>query len=116
VALALVAIWLGVMPLLADVWYFHNRLDLAVVADPVQAHYHRLFGNSLVAAGKVRQGVDEMRLAARLGEPDPQLYLELGDAETQLGELAQARADYRMALVIDPYFSQARQRLAAAPL
>jgi O-antigen ligase len=116
VALALAAIWLGVMPVLADVWYFHNRLDLAVVADPVQAHYHRLFGNSLVAAGEVRHGVDELRLAARLGEPDPQLYLELGDAETQLGELAQARSDYRMALVIDPYFGLARQRLAATPL
>jgi O-antigen ligase len=115
VALALAAIWLAVMPLLADVWYFHNRLDLAVVADPIQAHYHRLFGNSLVAAGEVRHGVDEMRLAARLGEPDPQLYLELGDAETQLGELPQARSDYAMALVIDPYFSPARQRLAAAP-
>jgi O-antigen ligase len=116
VALALAAIWLGVMPLLADVWYFHNRLDLAVVADPVQAHYHRLFGNSLVAAGEVRHGVDEMRLAAQLGEPDPWLYLELGDAEMQLGEVAQARSDYRMALVIDPYFAQARQRLATAPL
>jgi O-antigen ligase len=115
VVLALAAFWLGVMPVLADVWYFHNRLDLAVVADPVQAHYHWLFGNGLVAAGEVRRGVDEMRLAARLGEPDPQLYLDLGDAETQLGELAQARSDYRMALVIDPYFSQARQRLAAAP-
>ena len=113
VALALAAIWLGVMPVLADVWYFHNRLDLAVLADPVQAHYHRLFGNSLVAAGEVRHGVEEMRLAARLGEPDPWLYLELGDAEVQLGELAQARSDYRMALVIDPYFSPARQRLSA---
>jgi O-antigen ligase len=114
VALALAAIWLAVMPLLADVWYFHNRLDLAVVADPIQAHYHRLFGNSLVAAGEVRHGVDEMRLAARLGEPDPQLYLELGDAELQLGELAQARSDYQTALVIDPYSAPARQRLAAA--
>src|ERR1700674_4214464 len=38
-ALALAAIGLGVMPLLADVLYFHNRLDLAVVAGPVQAHY-----------------------------------------------------------------------------
>jgi tetratricopeptide (TPR) repeat protein len=116
VSLALAAIWLGVMPVLADVWYFHNRLDLAVAADPIQPHYHRLLGNSLVAAGEVRRGVDEMRLAARLGEPDPWLYLELGDAEMQLGEVAQARSDYRMALVIDPYFAQARQRLAAAPL
>ena len=112
VALALAAIGLGVMPLLADVWYFQNRLDLAVAVDPAQAHYHRLFGNRLVAAGDVRHGIDEMKLAARLGEPDPWLYLELGDAETQLGELAQARSDYRMALVIDPYFAQARQRLA----
>jgi O-antigen ligase len=114
VALALAAIWLGAMPLLADVWYFHNRVDLAVVVDPVQAHYHRLFGSSLVAAGAVRHGVDEMRLAAKLGEPDPWLYLELGDAEMQLGESAQARSDYRTALTIDPYFGPARQRLGAA--
>lgn len=113
VGLALVAVWLGALPVLADVWYFHGRLDLSVAADPVQAHYHRLFGESLVATGAVSHGVDEMRLAARLGEPDPWLYLELGDAEQQLGDSSQARSDYRTALAIDPYFAPARQRLAS---
>jgi Flp pilus assembly protein TadD len=108
-----VAVWLGALPVLADVWYSHGRLDLAVVADPLQAHYHRLLGESLVATGAITHGVHEMRLAAQLGEPDPWLYLELGDEELRLGETAQARSDYRMALVLDPYFAPARQRLAA---
>ena len=113
VGLALVAVWLGALPVLADVWYFHGRLDLSVVVDPVQAHYHRLLGESLVATGAVSRGVDEMRLAARLGEPDPWLYLELGDGEQRLGESSQARSDYRAALAIDPYFAPARQRLTS---
>ncbi len=113
VGLALVAVWLAAMPVLADVWYSHGRLDLAVVADPLQAHYHRVFGESLVATGAIGHGVDEMRLAARLGEPDPWLYLELGDGEQRLGESSQARSDYRTALAIDPYFAPARQRLAS---
>jgi O-antigen ligase len=112
VGLALAAVWLGALPLLSDVWYSHGRLDLAVVADPLQPHYHRLLGESLVATGAVRRGVYEMGLAARLGEPDPWLYLELGDAEQRLGESALARGYYRTALVIDPYFGPARQRLA----
>jgi O-antigen ligase len=111
VILALAAVWLAAMPVLADVWYSHGRLDLAVVADPLQPHYHRLLGESLVATGAVRRGVYEMGLAARLGEPDPWLYLELGDAEQRLGESALARGYYRTALVIDPYFGPARQRL-----
>ena len=114
VGLAVAAVWLGAMPLLSDVWYSHGRLDLAVVADPLQPHYHRLLGESLVATGAARRGVYEMGLAARLGEPDPWLYLELGDAERRLGELALARGYYRTALVIDPYFGPARQRLAGA--
>jgi hypothetical protein len=113
VALALVAIWLGVLPVLADVWYSHGRLDLAVVVDPLQAHYHRLLGEGLVATGATTHGVEEMRLAARLGEPDPWLYLELGDAELRLGQDSHARSDYRTALAIDPYFAPARQRLAS---
>jgi O-antigen ligase len=115
VALALAAVWLSAMPLLADVWYSHGRLDLAVIADPLQPHYHRLLGESLVATGAVHRGVYEMGLAARFGEPDPWLYLELGDAEQRLGESALARGYYRTALVIDPYFGPAHQRLAGAP-
>ena len=64
------------------------------------------------STGAIAHGVAEMRLAARLGEPDPWLYLELGDDEQRLGDSSQARSDYRTALVIDPYFAPARQRLA----
>jgi Flp pilus assembly protein TadD len=53
-----------------------------------------------------------MRRAAELGESEPGLYIDLGDAEAQLGRVADARADYKRALQIDPYYSPASQRLA----
>ncbi len=112
--LALAAVWLGALPVLADVWYHQGRLDLAVVADPLQARYHRVLGETLVAQGAHSKGVAEMRLAGQLGETDPTLYVELGDEEGLLGEHAQARRDYLRALEIDPYFAPARQRLSVA--
>jgi Flp pilus assembly protein TadD len=57
--------------------------------------------------------VDEMKLAADLGESEPGLYVELGDREVQLGRLADARRDYRRALQIDPFYAPAQQRLAS---
>lgn len=111
VALAMGAVYFGALPLLADVWYHQGRVDLAVVADPLQAQYHRVWGETLVAERRPQQGVDEMRLAGQLGETDPTLYVELGDAERQLGDAAQARLDYLRALEIDPYFAPAQQRL-----
>jgi Flp pilus assembly protein TadD len=57
--------------------------------------------------------VEEMRRAADLGESEPGLYVELGDSEAKLGRLADARSDYGRALEIDPFYSPARQRLAA---
>jgi hypothetical protein len=112
VAMALAAVGLGAMPLLADVWYAHGRLDLAVVADPLQAQYHRVLGESLVATGSPSRGLNELQLAARLGESDPQMYVDIGDAEQGIGRPAEARAAYQMALRIDPFFVPARRRLA----
>jgi Flp pilus assembly protein TadD len=103
---------LGAMPVLADAWYFRGRLDLAVVADPLQGRYHWDYGKSLAAIGLASRGLDEILLAARLGESNPQLYVDIGDAESGLGRPADARAAYRMAVEIDPYFITARQRLA----
>jgi O-antigen ligase len=112
VALAVVAVWLGVLPILADAWFYKGRLDLAVAYDPLQARYHRVLGESLVGQGSLTKGVNELRMAGQLGETDPALYVELGDAERRVGKSSQAIGDYKRALEIDPYFAPAIQRLS----
>ena len=112
-ALALVAVGLAALPILAEAWYSEGRSDLAVQVDPLQSQYHRAFGERLIGQGSQQQGLSELRLAARLGSTDPSLYVELGDEELRTGDVAQARADYQMALTIDPYWLPAKQRLAA---
>ncbi|HXJ49338.1 MAG TPA: O-antigen ligase family protein [Candidatus Acidoferrum sp.] len=112
IGLALAAIGLGALPLLADAWYLQGRAELAVRIDPLQARYHWALGQAFVAHGSQAEGVVELRRAADLGETEPGLYVELGDAEAQLGRTADARGDYRQALVIDPYYAPASQRLA----
>jgi O-antigen ligase len=111
-ALAVGVIWFALLPVLADVWYAQNRLDLAVVADPLQGKYHWAFGQGLVAIGSPSSGLNEMQLAATLGESDPQLYVDIGDTERGLGRPDEATAAYRMALKIDPFNVTARRRLA----
>ena len=112
VALLVAAAGLGVIPVLADVWSSQNRFELAVAADPLQGYYHWRLGQSLVAMGSPTHGLEEMLQAARLGEDDPQLYVDIGDAEQGLGRTADARAAYGMALKIDPFYLPAQQRLA----
>lgn len=112
-ALALAAVGLGVMPVLADAWYSQGRVDLAVVVDPLQARYHWELGLNEIGKGHAKAGVAELRRAADLGETEPEVYVDLGDAELRLGDSASARRDYEMALVIDPYYAPARQRLAS---
>src|SRR6202040_1587504 len=93
IALALVAVGLGALPLLADTWYLQGKTELAVRVDPLQARYHWALGQGLVANGSKDQGVEELRRAADLGESEPGLYIDLGDVEAQLGRVADARAD-----------------------
>jgi O-antigen ligase len=111
-ALAAAVAWLGAMPVLADVWYYQSRLDLSVIVDPLQGRYHWALGQGLVAIGSTSRGLTQLQLAAKLGESNPQLYVDIGDADQQLGRSAEAQAAYRMAVVIDPYFRLARDRLA----
>ncbi|TMC00220.1 MAG: tetratricopeptide repeat protein, partial [Chloroflexi bacterium] len=113
VVAVLAAIWLGVMPVLAEAWSWQGRSDLAVTVDPLQSHYHWNLGFSRITSGDVRGGVAELQRAADLGETEPQLYVDLGDAEMKLNDRAAARRAYEQALVIDPYFAPARQRLAS---
>jgi len=105
-------VWFGALPVLADVWYYQGRLDLAVIADPLQGRYHWLLGQNLVGSGSSAGGLDELLLAGRLGESNPQLYVDIGDVQQRLGRTAEARAAYRMALIIDPYYGPALKRLA----
>ena len=100
--LVLVAVVFAVLPLLTDVWYLRGRADLAVKVDPLQAQYHWAIGT-----------LAELQRAADLGETTPDMYVQLGNAELQRGDLAAARRAYQRALQIDPYFTPAAQRLAA---
>ena len=109
--LLVAAIFFGVMPVLADTWYSRGRPELAVIVDPLQARYQWDLGLSRIALGDQRGGVAELQRAAYFGETEPQLYVDLGDAEVKLGDRASARRDYNRALLIDPYFAPARQRL-----
>src|SRR5712692_7567148 len=78
---------------------------------PLQARYRWDLGLSLAASGDPRAGVAELQRAADFGETEPQLYVDLGDAERKLGDVATARRAYQQALVIDPFFAPAHQRL-----
>ena len=111
-ALLATAVAFGALPVLAEAWYSNGRPDLAVSADPLQAQYRRALGEALIQQGRQSEGVEQLRLAASLGETDPGLYVELGDAELDTGDVEQARADYRRALVIDPFWAPAKQRLS----
>ena len=82
--------------------------------DPFQSQYHRALGETLIAQGDLSGGVQELRLAGRLGNSDPGLYVELGDEELQQGNPAAARADYEMALAINPFWQPALQRLSSS--
>ena len=108
--------WLAAMPVMADVWYYQSRSDLSVVVDPLQGRYHWVLGQGLVAIGSTSRGLDQMKLAGRLGESDPQLYIDIGDAEQRLGRSAEARSAYRKALAIDPFYRPAKDRLAGKGL
>ncbi len=112
VALALVGAVLASLPVVAEAWYAGGRNDLAVRVDPFQSQYHRALGETLIAQGYGFDGLQELRIAASLGNSDPGLYVELGDEELQYGDPASARKDYEMALTIDPFWEPARQRLA----
>ena len=94
---ALSDIGFGVLPVAADFYYYQGRADVAVRLDLLQSRYHRALGEQLVAEGDIAAGAVELRQAADLGEPDPLMWRELGDAETQLGHPGAARAAYARA-------------------
>lgn len=91
---------LAALPVLADFWFVKGRADLSVKVDPLQPQYHWALGT-----------IEELRLAAALGETEPAMYVRLGDLERSRGNVARARADYLRALEIDPYYRPASESL-----
>ena len=71
------------------------------MADPLQPRYR-------AAAG----GLDNLRAAARLNDPRPDVYTSLGDAEAAAGHLQAAGKAYRRALELYPFYTEARRKLA----
>jgi len=100
-SLVVAAVVFAVLPPLADTWYLQGRADLAVRADPLQAQYHWALGT-----------LPELQKAADLGETDPGLYVQLGDAYLREGDGVNARRAYERALEIDPYYTPAREHLS----
>lgn len=100
VLLAMLVIPLAAFPILADAWYVKGRPDLAVNVDPLQAQYHWAIN-----------GLAELRKAAELGETDPGLYVQLGDAELAAGNRDRAISAYRRSLEVDPFYTPAYDRL-----
>ena len=99
-ALGLAAVVMGVLPVAADVFYLRGDANLAVRLDPFQAQYHWGLGT-----------LAELQRAADLGETEPALYVTLGDAERQAGNLPAARRAYQRALEIDPFYTPATDGL-----
>jgi hypothetical protein len=97
---AVVALALVVPAQIADVVYFLGHPDQAAALDPLQPRYQAATG-----------GLEGLRRAVQLNDPDPTTYVSLGDALRSAGKAPQAQAEYRRALQIYPFDREARQRL-----
>jgi O-Antigen ligase/Tetratricopeptide repeat len=99
-----VALALGVTAVAADVEYYFGRTAAAVMLDPLQPKYRAVAG-----------GLEGLRAAAALNDPEPSAWLALGDAEAAAGHADQARAAYQRALELYPFYKDARRRLGLSP-
>jgi len=104
-SLVVAAVFFGVMPVLADTWYSQGRPQLAwqwIRCKPdttgPRPEQNRV-GRFSAAESRSCSG------RPTSVENEPQLYVDLGDAELKLGDRASAGRDYNRALLIDPYFA-----------
>ena len=86
--------------LVADLAYYRGQPAAAAAVDPLQPKYR-------AAAG----GLENLRAAAALNDPQPETEVALGDAEAAAGHPDRALAAYKRALEVYPYYGDARRRL-----
>lgn len=91
---------LALSALAGDLYLYAGRPAVAARLDPLQPKYSAAVG-----------GLEELRAAARLNDPEPAAYVALGDAEAAAGHREAARAAYRRALQMYPYYTEAHSRL-----
>lgn len=71
-------------------------------ADPVAVEVPLSRGSLLLLARRPDEAIAAYRSAIAL-EPHPEIYLHLGDALLAAGQLEEARRDYRIARLLDPW-------------
>jgi tetratricopeptide (TPR) repeat protein len=71
-------------------------------ADPVAVEVPLSRGSLFLLARRPEEAIAAYRRAAAL-EPHPEIYLHLGDALLAAGQLEDARRNYRIALLLDPW-------------
>jgi len=71
-------------------------------ADPVAVEVPLSRGSLFLLARRPEEAIAAYRRAAAL-EPHPEIYLHLGDALLAAGQLEEARRNYRIALLLDPW-------------
>ena len=98
--LLLAALLLAVPPLLADLSAYAGRPAQAAALDPLQPRYRASVG-----------GLKGLRSAAALNDPEPGVYVALGDAEARAGHRREAEQAYAHALRLYPFYAEAQSRL-----
>jgi tetratricopeptide (TPR) repeat protein len=94
---------LALPALVADLALYRGQATRAIAADPLQPKYRASAG-----------GLQDLRAAARLNDPEPGAYTALGDAEASAGHFEQARDAYWRALELYPFYPEARKKLGLA--
>jgi tetratricopeptide (TPR) repeat protein len=82
--------------------YALAALRRAGEADPVAVEVPLSRGSLFLLARRPEEAIAAYRRAAAL-EPHPEIYLHLGDALLAAGQLEEARRNYRIALLLDPW-------------
>jgi tetratricopeptide (TPR) repeat protein len=87
-----------------------TELKRAVFLSPYQAEAHLLLGRIYLRTGRVREGIEELKLSLWSEETVP-ARLALAEAYVQARDLVAARAEVHRALALDPQSADARKLL-----